>query len=72
MGTEGTTEQAGPGPRICSTPIIERAPLQIVELQGSEHVVSHVNSAFCRLLGISGQHDPEGLFIRSGHACEQS
>ena len=33
--------------------IIERAPLPIVEVQGSAHIVSHVNSAFCRLLGKS-------------------
>ncbi|MDQ3414066.1 MAG: PAS domain S-box protein, partial [Verrucomicrobiota bacterium] len=33
--------------------IIERAPLPIVEVQGSAHMVSHVNSAFCRLLGKS-------------------
>ncbi len=33
--------------------IIERAPLPIVEMQGSAHMVSHVNSAFCRLLGKS-------------------
>ena len=34
-----------------SAPIIERAPLPIVEVQGSEHIVSYVNSSFCRLLG---------------------
>ena len=32
-------------------PIIERAPLPIVEVQGPAHVVSCVNSAFCQLLG---------------------
>ncbi|MEO6739977.1 MAG: PAS domain S-box protein, partial [Chthoniobacteraceae bacterium] len=40
-----------PGSR--SALIIERAPLPIVEVQGSAHTVSHVNSAFCRLLGKS-------------------
>jgi signal transduction histidine kinase/ActR/RegA family two-component response regulator len=34
-----------------AAPIIERAPLPLVEVQGSEHLVSHVNSAFCKLLG---------------------
>jgi signal transduction histidine kinase len=34
-----------------SAPIIGRAPLPIVELQGSAHIVSYVNAAFCRLLG---------------------
>ncbi|MEO6740534.1 MAG: PAS domain S-box protein [Chthoniobacteraceae bacterium] len=38
-----------PGSRVAM--IIERAPLPIVEVQGSAHTVSHVNSAFCRLLG---------------------
>ena len=36
-----------------AAPIIERAPLPLVEVQGREHVVSHVNSAFCELLGKS-------------------
>ncbi len=34
-------------------PIIERAPLPIVEVRGSEHRVFYVNAAFCRLLGRS-------------------
>ncbi|ATC63138.1 hypothetical protein CMV30_03740 [Nibricoccus aquaticus] len=33
-----------------SAPIIERAPLPIVEVQGTAHTVSYVNQAFCRLL----------------------
>ncbi len=36
-----------------AAPIIERAPLPLVEVQGSAHFVSHVNSAFCKLLGKS-------------------
>ena len=40
-------------PPSLAAPIIERAPLPMVEVQGSEHVVSHVNSAFCKLLGKS-------------------
>ncbi len=38
-------------PQSRSAMIVERAPLPIVEVQGSAHIVSHVNSAFCRLLG---------------------
>ncbi len=34
-----------------SAPIIERAPLPIVEVQGREHRVAYVNPAFCSLLG---------------------
>src|SRR5215212_3635814 len=34
-----------------SAPIIERAPLPILEVQGSAHTVSYVNPAFCRLVG---------------------
>jgi len=72
MDTELTPNQADTTPRSRSVPIIERAPLPIVEVQGSVHLVSHVNSAFCLLLGISSRHDPKGLFIRRGHACLQS
>ncbi|MEO6788458.1 MAG: PAS domain S-box protein, partial [Chthoniobacteraceae bacterium] len=50
--TPGTTS-ATPSLRSHSAPIIERAPLPIVELQGSTHIVSYVNPAFCRLLGKS-------------------
>lgn len=35
-----------------AAPIIERAPLPLIEVQGNEHIVSHVNSAFCTLLGM--------------------
>lgn len=34
-----------------SAPIIEKAPLSIVEVEGASHVVSYVNTAFCRLIG---------------------
>ena len=39
-----------PVPRPRSAPIIERAPLPIVEVQGNNHLVTYVNSAFCSLL----------------------
>ncbi|MBC8097774.1 MAG: PAS domain-containing protein [Akkermansiaceae bacterium] len=34
-------------------PIIERAPLPLIEVQGKTHTVAYVNPAFCRLLGKS-------------------
>jgi len=34
-----------------AAPLIERAPLPIVEVQGKAHFVSYVNSAFCTLVG---------------------
>jgi hypothetical protein len=42
-------------------PVIERSPLPMVEVEGSEHVVRFVNPAFCALLGkrrdeLVGQH----------------
>ncbi len=53
MGAERTSGKTDPSPvlRSRSAPIIERAPLPIVELHGSTHAVSYVNSAFCSLLG---------------------
>ena len=33
-----------------SAPVIERAPLPMVELEGPDHIVCFVNSAFCRLM----------------------
>jgi signal transduction histidine kinase len=34
-----------------AAPIIGRAPLPLVELHGSKHIVSYVNSSFCNLMG---------------------
>ncbi len=55
MPTKPISEPAGQTPRLESraAPIIERAPLPIVEVQGKNHLVSHVNSAFCVLIGKS-------------------
>lgn len=36
-----------------AAPIIERAPLPIIEVHGSMHIVSYVNPAFCLRLGKS-------------------
>jgi PAS domain S-box-containing protein len=46
----GNSNQA-PGLGNPVAPIIERSPLPIIEVQGREHLVAFVNSAFCRLLG---------------------
>ncbi|MDB6066987.1 MAG: hypothetical protein JWR26_3195 [Pedosphaera sp.] len=53
MSVKATKGKTGPmsGLRSRSAPVIERAPLPIIEVQGNTHVVSHVNSAFCTLLG---------------------
>ncbi|MDB6165235.1 MAG: hypothetical protein JWQ83_375, partial [Lacunisphaera sp.] len=32
-------------------PLIERAPLPMVEVEGPEHLVCFTNPAFCRLVG---------------------
>ena len=48
-GSEEPLPATGRGSR--SAPIIERAPLPIVEVHGSAHVVFYVNPAFCRLMG---------------------
>lgn len=39
------------GPRSRYAPVIERAPLPMVEVEGANHVVCFVNAAFCILLG---------------------
>ena len=36
-----------------AAPVIERAPLPTIEVGGSEHLVLHVNAAFCKLVGKS-------------------
>lgn len=50
MPTKKKITPSLPDLRARSAPIIERAPLPIVEVQGSKHIVSYVNSAFCSLL----------------------
>ena len=42
-----------PPPASRLAPVIERAPLPMVEVEGPEHLVRFVNSAFCVLLGRS-------------------
>lgn len=48
---EGSTRNEGKmGLRSRTAPIIERAPLPMVEVEGPEHRVCYVNAAFCRLV----------------------
>ena len=59
-------------PPSLAAPIIEHAPLPMVEVQGREHVVTHVNSAFCLLMGkvraaMVGQR--MGDIVPGGNAC---
>src|SRR6185369_1368395 len=58
--------------RSRAAPIIERAPLPLVEVQGSAHFVSYVNSAFCILMGktrkeLIGKPFPE--IVHGGDEC---
>jgi signal transduction histidine kinase len=55
-----------------SAPIIERAPLPIVEVEGAAHLVSYVNSAFCRLLGTTKSElvgKPFAEIVPGGDEC---
>jgi signal transduction histidine kinase len=50
----GTSVAGSPSPsdpRSRLAPIIERAPLPMIEVEGSRHIVRFVNAAFCALLG---------------------
>jgi signal transduction histidine kinase len=53
MASDRKISKTHPTPSVQSraAPIIERAPLPIVEVQGKAHFVSYVNSAFCILVG---------------------
>lgn len=45
MGTDSLS------PRNRAAPLIDRAPLPIIEVTGASHAVTYVNAAFCRLVG---------------------
>jgi len=40
-----------PLPRSRAAPIIDRSPVAMLEVEGSNHVICFVNAAFCRLMG---------------------
>jgi signal transduction histidine kinase/ActR/RegA family two-component response regulator len=55
-----------------ASPVIERAPLPMVEVEGPEHTVCFVNPAFCRLLDLTseqlvGKHFTD--IVQNGHSC---
>lgn len=55
-----------------TAPVIERAPLPMVEVVGAEHKVCEVNAAFCRLLGKSPDQllgKPFAELVRHGASC---
>jgi signal transduction histidine kinase len=53
MGSERLSRVLAPadGTRSSAAPVIERAPLATVEVEGAAHIVSYANSAFCSLVG---------------------
>ncbi|MEP6865635.1 MAG: ATP-binding protein [Deltaproteobacteria bacterium] len=54
MGAERIPDKANtPSLPSRSAPVIERAPLPLIEVEGDTHIVSYVNSAFCSLMGKS-------------------
>jgi signal transduction histidine kinase/CheY-like chemotaxis protein len=74
MNTSLTTETkpTSPDRQSLAAPLIERAPLPMVEVEGSRHLICFVNAAFCRLLNkaredIVGQ--PFDQIVRNGEKC---
>ncbi|ATC63139.1 hypothetical protein CMV30_03745 [Nibricoccus aquaticus] len=54
------------------SPLIERAPLPMVEVEGKLHSVCSMNAAFCRLLGKTSEQligKPFGQIVRNGQTC---
>jgi signal transduction histidine kinase/ActR/RegA family two-component response regulator len=63
-------ESADPCSR--AAPLIERAPLPMVEVEGAAHIVCFVNPAFCRLLQKTPQElvgRPFGEIVCNGDRC---
>ena len=74
MAAEGTRGKPGStcDPRSVSAPVIERAPLPLLEVQGSAHTVVYVNSAFCSLMGKTRDElvgHPFAGIVPRGDAC---
>jgi signal transduction histidine kinase/ActR/RegA family two-component response regulator len=60
------------GARSRAAPFIDRAPLPMVEVQGSAHLVSYANSPFCTLLGKSKEEligMPFAEIVPGGDEC---
>lgn len=75
MNPSPNVNQINPPPAALSAltaPIIEAAPLPMVEVEGLSHLVCFVNAAFCRLLQKSRAEligKPFGEIVRNGAAC---
>jgi nitrogen-specific signal transduction histidine kinase len=74
MASEPTVCKTNPtsGLQSRAAPIIERAPLPIVEVQGKAHFVSYVNSAFCTLIGKTRKEligKPFAEIVQGGDKC---
>lgn len=55
-----------------AAPLIERAPIPMVEVEGPLHLVCFVNPAFCRLLQKAREElmgKPFGKLVRNGEKC---
>ena len=55
-----------------ASPLIERTPLPMVEVEGPSHLVCFVNAAFCRLLGKTQAEmvgKPFDQIVRNGDKC---
>lgn len=61
-----------PDPQSLAAPIIECAPLPMVEVEGPRHVLCFVNPAFCQLLQKTREEllgRPFGQIVRNGERC---
>lgn len=64
--------EPGSGPPSMAAPIIEAAPLAMVEVEGPDHLVCFVNPAFCRLLDRTQEEllgKPFADIVRQGDRC---
>lgn len=74
MATNPPRHRTDPAPDLLSrtAPVIECAPVPMVEVEGASHTVCCVNSAFCRLLHKTREEltgKPFCEIVRNGEAC---
>jgi len=72
MVAERTPSKAKRAWQSRAAPIIKRSPLPIVEVQGEEHLLCYVNSAFCDLLGKTSKElvgKPFSQIVRADAKC---
>lgn len=68
----GAPEPPLPGLRSLAAPLIERAPLPMIEVEGPDYRVCFVNSAFCLLVGANRQDllgKPFAEIVSNGATC---